>query len=413
MSVLTPPSRAVVSLFVCAFAFGLDQTELQFGGALATIFSTTPYSLDPHRLSWLVSAAYFGGFVGAPLLGRLADSIGQRRVLCWTLVWLGMTSMLAGARDDPTWLTAFRLLNGVSIGAYPPLMIAYLTSIAPEGQRGKWIFWACGLACLAPPVALFALRTLTNSHPAGVAGWRWLEFAVGALALVAGGLFRSLSEPTRPQADVCGPSQPGGIRMLVRGPLRRTFAIVVALYCLQPWATAAFVLLTGPLLLQRGFTLTNALWYVSLATVGPAVGTFAAAWVVDRIPRRIALLSCCAGMLLAALALCAATTKLSFGVALLAFGMGQSLYTTVMTTFGAESFPVDLRATATSTAWALSRVGTFLVPMALLPLMKSSGPMSVGLSVAAASVLSAWVTLSFGPLNVRKDAPSALATEGR
>ena len=412
ISALSPPVRAVVSILVCAFAFGLDQTELQLGGALSTIFSAAPYALDPYRLSWLVGAAYIGGFVGAPLLGRMADSAGLRRVLCWTLVWLGITSILAGARDDPGWLTVFRLLAGVSMCAYPPLMIAYLTSIAPEGQRGKWIFWACGLASLAPPAALFALRALTHLHPGGVAGWRWLLLAAGGWALIAGGLFKSLTEPRRSRRDAPGSPHIGAVGLLLKGPARRTFVMVAALYSLQPWATAAFVLLMGPILLQRGLTLTNALWYVSFATAWPAVGTLAAAWVVDRIPSRVALLSCCVIMLFGTLVFAVGTTTLSLGVALVAFGIGSALYTPVMMTLGAASFPADLRATATTVAWALNRLGTCLVPVALLPLMKLSGPPGVWLSIGSALVLSALVTLIFRPAPIRGRIPIALASNG-
>ena len=142
---LARPSPALLPLLICALGFGVDQMQLQMGGALATIFLAPPYSLDPHSLSWLLGAIYVGGCIGAPLLGRAADRGGLRRVLRWTLVWLGVTSVLSCVREDPTWIAAFRLLIGISLGAYPPLMIAYLTSIAPEGHRGRWIFLACGL----------------------------------------------------------------------------------------------------------------------------------------------------------------------------------------------------------------------------------------------------------------------------
>jgi len=403
-------SPATLALLVCALGFGLDQTQMQMGGALATIFSAPPYSLDPRRLSWLLGAVYAGGFMCTPLLGRAADRCGLRRVLRWTLIWLGVTSMLSCVRDDPTWLSVFRLLIGISLGAYPPLVIAYLTSIAPEGQRGRWIFWACGLAYIAAPVSLFALRFLTASHPAGLAGWRWLSVGIGPLAVITGYLFGSLPEPVKPRAEVSGVPQSGAVGMLMRAPLRRTLAFVAALYFLYPWATAAFFLLTGPLLLQRGFTLSNALWYVSFATACPAVGTLAAAWVVDRIPRRTAMLSCCVTMLIAALCFFTGDTALSLSIALVAFGVGQALYPAVMTTFGAESFPGTLRATATSAAWALNRAASFLVPVALVPLLSSSGPMSVAVCVAGALILSAAVTLAFGPVTFCKDVQSELAT---
>jgi MFS transporter, putative metabolite:H+ symporter len=396
--------QSLPPLLVCALGMGLDQMQLQMGSALSAIFSVPPYSLDPGRLSWLLSAIYVGGGIGTPLLGRAADRYGLRRVLLWTVVWLGITSILSCVRDDPGWLAMWRVLIGVSLGAYPPLMIAYLTSIAPVGQRGRWIFRACGLGYIATPIALFALRYLTAWHPAGLAGWRWLSIIIGVVALLACTVFRSLPEPVKPAQNA---TQPGGVGMLARAPLRRTFALVAALYFLYPFGTLAFLLLTGPLLLQRGFTLHTALWYVSFATAWPVVGTLAAAWVIDRLSRRAVMLSCCVTMLGAALCFYAGATELALSIALVAFGVAQALYPAVMTTFGAESFPDSVRATATSAAWALNRVACFLVPVLMLPLLKSSGPMSVAVCVAGALLLSVGVTLGFGPLTaaVREPQP--------
>ena len=386
-------NRVPLPLLICSLGFGLDQMQLQMGGALSAIFSAPPYSLDPHSLSWLLSAVFVGGFIGTPLLGRAADRCGLRKVLCWTLVWLGITSLLSCIRDDPTWLTVFRLLIGISLGAYPPLMIAYLTSIAPESQRGRWIFRTCGLGYIATPVSLFALQFLTAWHPAGLAGWRWLSIGIGILAMIICYLFRSLPEPARPPRDAARSSAVG---MLMRPPLRRAFAFVTALYFLYPWATLAFSLLTGPLLLQRGLTLNNALWYVSFATAWPVVGTLAAAWVVDRISRRTAMLSCCVTMLIAALCFFTGATELSLSVSLVIFGLAQALYPVIMTTFGAENFPDTVRATATSAAWAFNRAACFLVPLVLVPLLKSFGPLSVAVCVVGALISSAAVTLEFG-----------------
>jgi MFS transporter, putative metabolite:H+ symporter len=198
----------------------------------------------------------------------------------------------------------------------------------------------------------------------------------------------------KPQTDVADATQqPAAVGMLMKAPLRRTFILVAALYSLAPWVTLAFFLLTGPLLLQRGFTLSNALWYVSFAAAWPAVGTLTAAWAIDRISRRTAMLSCCLTMLIAALCFFMGATELSVGAALVAFGVAAALYPAVLTTLGAESFPPALRATATSIAWALNRAGGALAPLALLPVLTSYGPVWVGVCVAGALIFSIALTV--------------------
>jgi hypothetical protein len=89
-------------------------------------------------------------------------------------------------------------------------------------------------------------------------------------------------------------------------------------------------------------------------------------------------------------------TELSLGIALVVYGVSHALYPNVLTTFGAESFPGNVRATATSTAWALNRAGSFLVPVVMLPLHKAFGPAIVGGCVAAALLASIGLTLGFG-----------------
>jgi putative MFS transporter len=66
-----------------------------------------------------------------------------------------------------------RFFSGLSLGALPPLIIAYLTALAPPRFRGVYIFWTCAFGFLAGPAAVFSIRWLTLLHPWGVEGWRW------------------------------------------------------------------------------------------------------------------------------------------------------------------------------------------------------------------------------------------------
>ena len=178
---------------LCAVGFGIDLMEISVGNALSAVFSAPPYALSPRPLAWLLSSVYVGAVIGAPLLGWAADRSGLRRTLMVTLLWLGVTSSLAAAGSSPQWLTVFRFLSGVALGAYPPLMIAYLTAIAPPRYRGVVIFWVCGAAYLAPPVAIFLIRWLTPVQPFGIEGWRWPFALAGAGALVVGVAFSRAS----------------------------------------------------------------------------------------------------------------------------------------------------------------------------------------------------------------------------
>jgi MFS transporter, putative metabolite:H+ symporter len=414
---------------LCAVGFGIDLMEISVGNALSAVFSAPPYALPARPLAWLLSSVYVGAVIGAPLLGWMADRRGVRRTLMVTLLWLSLTSSLAAASANPQWLTVFRFLSGVALGAYPPLMIAYLTSIAPPRYRGLVIFWVCGAAYLAPPAAVFAIRWLTPIHPFGIEGWRWPFAMAGVAALAVGVVFSRIPESARwllamgrdeaaegvcsrfetsrplwgrasrdapgvarragDSADVGAPgvgsggststsrvdadnSVGGGARSV-----KRHLAFVAALYFSSPWAMAAFPLLTGPILLTRGYNLTDTLLYIGLATFGPAVSTFTVGPLVDRIERRVSLSLCCALMLLAVGIFFTLDGPVVLTISVVSFSIGVAIYTAVMTMYGAELFPASSRARATSSAWAGNRIASVLVPFVMLPLLHQVGSLAV------------------------------------
>ena len=390
---------------LCAVGFGIDLMEISVGNALSAVFSAPPYVLSPRPLAWLLSSVYVGAVIGAPLLGWMADRRGVRRTLMVTLLWLGLTSSLAAASASPQWLTVFRFLSGVALGAYPPLMIAYLTSIAPPRYRGLVIFWVCGAGYLAPPAAVFAIRWLTPIHPLGIEGWRWPFAMAGVAALAVGVVFSRIPESARwllamgrgeAAEGVCSrfegsrplwgrasrdaPKTAGiargvGADNAVGG--RARFVFVAALYFSAPWAMAAFPLLTGPILLTRGYNLTDTLLYIGLATFGPAVSTFTVGPLVDHVERRLSLSLCCALMLLAVWIFFTLDGPVVLTISVVSFSIGVGIYTAVMTMYGAELFPTSSRARATSSAWAGNRVASVLMPLVMLSLLHQAGSSAV------------------------------------
>jgi len=404
-----------LAALLCAVGFGIDLMEISVGNALSAVFSAPPYVLAPRQLAWLLSSVYVGSVIGAPLLGWMADWRGVRRTLMVTLLWLGLTSSLAAASANPQWLMMFRFLSGVALGAYPPLMIAYLTSIAPPRYRGLVIFWVCGVAYLAPPAAVFAIRWLTPIHPFGVEGWRWPFAMAGVAALAVGVMFSRIPESARwllatgrdeAAEGVCSrfeSSRPLWGRTSRDAPrtasvarhvdaedsvggdtrsVKRHFAFIAALYFSSPWAMAAFPLLTGPILLARGYNLTDTLLYIGLATFGPAVSTFTVGPLVDRIERRVSLSLCCVLMLLAVGIFFTLDGPVVLTISVVSFSIGVAIYTAVMTMYGAELFPTSSRARATSSAWAGNRVASVLTPLVMLPLLHQAGSLTVAVVIS-------------------------------
>ena len=350
--------------------------EMAIGNVLSTVFSAQSAGMGSADLSRLLASVYFGAVLGAPLIGWLSDRRGIRTCLAASLVWLALMSCLAGASATVVELGVFRFLSGLSLGAIPPLLIAYLTRIAPVRYRGAFIFWVCGSAALVPPFALLLIRWIIRLQP--LEGWRWALYGAGVLALVAGCVLARLPESDEwPNAIASGPA--GQSVGAVDGPRSRTrFAFVACIYFLLPWASVGFPLLTGPILLRQGYDLNQALLFVTLTTVGPSIASFLATPFVDRFDRRV-ILAVCAGLMIGAVAIFAtARSPVSLAAALIIFGVAAAIYVTALTIYAAEIFPAEVRTFATSAAWGINRAASAIAPLILVPLV---GVHSVGLSM--------------------------------
>jgi putative MFS transporter len=408
---------------LCAVAFGIDLMGVSISTALSAVFSAPPHVLTTRSLSWLLASVYIGAVIGASLVGRIADRYGLQRTLAGILLLLGVASIFAAFRADPLWFGAFRLLSGVALGAYPPLMVAYLTETSPAAYRGLIIFWVCGLAYLAPPLGVFLIRWATPLSPLGIDGWRWPFVLAGVAALTVGVAMVYLPESVRwllrmgrtdAAEHVCAAfersrsltvprwmgSRAAASRAVPQIASQRrlgVFAFVLTLYALQPWALIAFPLLTGPMLLNRGHSLSETLLYVASATLGPVGATFFSGMFVDRVERRVALVLGCVLMLVATGVFFYGDQPALLAGSVIAFSIGVAITMPVMTLYGAELFPTSTRASATALAWAGNRLAAGLVPLVMFPLFRARGSVAVCVEVASALVFTIGLVLFLGP----------------
>jgi MFS transporter, putative metabolite:H+ symporter len=412
----------IAFLTVGTLGFFFDLIEVTLGSVLSAVFSTTPHNVGTAQLSLLLSAMYIGATAGAPLAGWMADLYGRRTVLMWVLLILSVSSAAAAASPDIAFLIAARVVSGFALGAYPPLLISLFTDVLPPRYRGRIIMIVAGLATLGPVAMLFLVRWLTPIEPLGIEAWRW-AFIVGTAGSLSFGIaFGFLPESPRwlsargreaeakavltafeQSARVFGKSSDPALGNHVHtdnqhSPKfdRRQFAFFAGLNFLAPWSAIAFPLMMGAVLIEKGFALSDSLFYSGIVMFGPVFGTILAAFVIDRVQRRTALAIVAVLMILSGTAFAVALTPIWLMAAGLAFSITGQLYVPTLIIYTAESFPTTFRARAGAGTWAVNRVASAMSPLILLPLLKSVGVEAMFAVMISAVALGLIVVLIFG-----------------
>ncbi|CAN5340329.1 MFS transporter [soil metagenome] len=136
------------------------------------------WHLTPVAMGSLMSAGYAGQFVGAILLGILAERFGRMPVF---LVSMAIMCVLAiGCALSPDYHTLFvlRFVQGIMIGGALPVAITYINELAPTRIRGRY-FATFQFICMSG----YAAASLSSTYVIPHLGWRWL-FGLGATPLV-------------------------------------------------------------------------------------------------------------------------------------------------------------------------------------------------------------------------------------
>ena len=381
-----------------------DVVDINVGSVLSAAFSIKTSPIPPTQLSWLLASTYVGAILGAPLLGWIADRHGRRPALLLTLAIAAASSCAAAMSPTVLWLIVWRTLTGVAIGAFPVILVSYFTEVMPIRERGNLLLFAAAVGAVAWPATLVGAHWLASS-PFRVDAWRMLCALAGVgSALTAVPVLRMPESPcwlrSRQQfaraersermflsavpvfaRDAHVPSESGAaahrgpIKAIQTQHLRPTLlaGLVVLLNCLSPWSTVGFPLLSGAVLVHRGFGVTETLLLTGVGACGCVLGLFVASRRFDSIERRTFLLLCAPSMA-AAVVLFAIVSKPVWLIATgLVFTTTAALYIQTLNVYIAEMFPTQRRALGVASGWAVNRLVSVMVPLTLLPLLVSRG----------------------------------------
>lgn len=150
---------------------------------LIPVLGTLPEKLDTSvsNVQWLLTATLLVGAVAVPLMGRLGDMFGKRRLLLLSVGALVVGSVLTAVTSNVALLIAGRAIQGLSAAAIP-LGISLLSSLVPRDRSGTAIATVSAMlgvgGALGLPLAAFVAQN-ADFH-----ALFWVTAAASALAFV-------------------------------------------------------------------------------------------------------------------------------------------------------------------------------------------------------------------------------------
>jgi EmrB/QacA subfamily drug resistance transporter len=190
---------AFLGVMGAMFLSALDQTIV--GTAMPTIARQLG-GVD--RYTWVTTAYLLTSTAIVPVVGKLSEQLGRKRVILTAIVAFLGGSALCGAAPTLDWLIAFRGLQGFGAGMLAGTAFAVIADLFSPAERGRYTGLMAGVFGIASVVGPLVGGALTDH-----AGWRWVFYVnlpVGAVVLtVLARTFPSMRRTGEPSPiDVLG-----------------------------------------------------------------------------------------------------------------------------------------------------------------------------------------------------------------
>jgi MFS family permease len=410
---MTPgPARAPArpSPIVRVYLFALLGWTFDFYDLVLLGFIKGPVAADlylsPGQEAWLLGVALGASGIGGLVAGALADRIGKRTMLAWTVLAYSAGSLACGLAPTAVAFVLGRALVGLGVGGEWAIGHGMLAEAAPPSMRGRW---AAALQSGEPlGVALAAIAGyLVLPH----VGWRAVLVGSSATALLALVARRSTHLPNVPVERVASLRVLGDRRVAPR----LAAAWLLGVFKLGTYWTCYTWLPT--FLNQMHQSVGRSLTWMLTAQTGQFLGMMTFGLVADRLGRRpaFAAYSILTAAALAPLAFAWAQLSAApplFWSAMFALGVGSGC-TAGFGALLAELFPTEIRGASMGATYNLARAAQLIAPVVVQQAVARNGlagGLSVPLVLALATATWVWVlpeTRGIALPALARDAPPA------
>lgn len=272
-------AQKILTIFLCFWVAFFEGFDLQAPGIAAKGIAAS-FGLDQIQMGYVFSLGVFGMLFGAFFGGRIADYLGQKKVLMLSVTIFGLFMSLTAIAPSVEVLYAARFFTGLGLGAAMPTMISVVGDEATEANRGKLnSLMYCGL-----PVGAIFVAGLAMLLPE--IQWQTL-FLIGGLtplALIPLMAFILKDKPkVNAEVQVSGEAVPGMAEVLFK---QRQYKNTVPL-----WVGFFFTLMINyiliswlpNLLMEQGLQKQQAFLVMLVFQVGAVIGTLSLGYLLDRL----------------------------------------------------------------------------------------------------------------------------------
>ncbi|WP_067932294.1 MFS transporter [Alicyclobacillus kakegawensis] len=162
------------------------------------------FGLSFAAVSWLISSYYLASAIAQPVMGKVADLFGHKRLFLIGLGLVALSSVIAPFSPSFAWLVVFRLIQAVGSSVLYPAGMAIVRHRVSDGQAKALAFLAVfssGAAAFGPTIGGVLLHSFD-----------WPAIFIINLPIIAAGFCLALWALPR---DPRRPSQAADVRSLL------------------------------------------------------------------------------------------------------------------------------------------------------------------------------------------------------
>ena len=364
------------------FVFAIEAWEMMIIVYTAPLIAAD-FALDTLAIGHLIGAMFIGMLLGSLGWGKIADRIGRKRAILWSMGSYGLVSLGSAFAPDYALLYALRLLSGIAAVGMMVVTFAHFQELLPVRHRGALsVYLAAGwpvgmLLALGATVwllpmgwrAIILLSSLGSLWAFVVARWvpespYWLAAmdrqpqARAVIARLSRGVVR-VPEATRLQVEQ---TARGRQRDLFSAALLKVSLLQIFVNFTFSWGYWGLQTWLPTLLQQRGLSLPQSYGFIALSALCMIPGYMAASWLTHRLGRKKIIIVFISASVLAGYAFANAQTLQMLYVSNFALAFFSLGAWGVWGTWIAELYPTRLRTIGYGWAVFAQRVANILAP---------------------------------------------------